>query len=410
MVASSPAWFTFPEPCPVCRTGQVDADDETVPCTHCGAGPERVAPARAARHREETENWRARATAAARQREYDRLQCYRNPDGQNARAVLGEEEWRKRMTTDLAIRDQEMTQIVKAGFDDEQKELIKAQLMPHASDGELMLFLNKCRASRLNPLKSPPEIWPVPFKKNTGTRERPQWTTVYAPVTGVDGYRMMARRSDVYDGQIGPFWCGPDGEWKDVWLEKTPPAAAKVGVRIKGQSEPVWGIAVWAEHEQYAAKNPKYKEMPSHMLAIRAECQAIRKAFPNVTEGMEMSEEVRMLPEPEAQQTALTGTTAEALPEEASPMDADYEQEDDGFELQPEPTPEPGQEPLDRKAVTRAIQLLAARLGWQASDFKSFLEDQYGAQNLAGVPDGVLVDIRARLEGYLTEGEAGAEG
>jgi hypothetical protein len=96
---------------------------------------------------------------------------------------------------------------------------------------------------------------------------------------GVEGWRVLAARTGDYAGQAGPQWCGPDGAWRDVWLdEKNPPAAARVGVRRKGDLEPTWAVATYKE---FGRPNlPIWKEKPSHMLAVAAERHALRKACP----------------------------------------------------------------------------------------------------------------------------------
>lgn len=94
---------------------------------------------------------------------------------------------------------------------------------------------------------------------------------------GIDGRRAIAQRTGQVDGTLGPFWCGPDGEWRDVWLEDGPPAAARFGVLKKGCREPFWGVA---RLKGFQTNNPNWRDRPDHMLAVRAEDHALRKAFP----------------------------------------------------------------------------------------------------------------------------------
>jgi phage recombination protein Bet len=156
-------------------------------------------------------------------------------------------------------------------------ELVRRTIAPDLTDAELELFGATCRRLGLDPLAR--QIHAV---KRSGRM------TIQA---GIDGLRLVAQRTGDYAGQEGPHWCGPDGQWRDVWLEKAPPAAARMGVYRRGFSSPAVGGRPLGQLRR-ARSRPTWKKMPDVMLAKCAEALALRRAFPAELAGVYGAEEM----------------------------------------------------------------------------------------------------------------------
>lgn len=170
----------------------------------------------------------------------------------------------------LAVREQAIAPAITP----DQIDLIKKSIARGATDTELQLFLAQCQRTGLDPFSR--QIYWIKRGSNASTQ------------VSIDGFRVIAERSGEMDGQ-DVAWCGEDGVWVDVWLPKTPPAAARVVVYRKGCSHAFTAIAKFSE---YNAGGPMWTKMPANQLAKCAEALALRKAFPHQLSGLYTPDEM----------------------------------------------------------------------------------------------------------------------
>jgi phage recombination protein Bet len=156
-----------------------------------------------------------------------------------------------------------------------------------ADDANLSVFLHYCQRTGMDPFTR--QIYMI------GRWDRNAGRLKYTIQMAIDGFRIIAQRSLQYAGQTEPQWCGPDGVWKDVWVDHTkPPVAARIGVLRHGWPQPTYAVAHFAEFAPMrdGKLEPMWQRMPANQIAKCAEAAALRKAFPNDLSGMYVPEEL----------------------------------------------------------------------------------------------------------------------
>lgn len=174
-------------------------------------------------------------------------------------------------------------------FTNEEIGLIHRTMMPKASQDDVAIFVATCERTGLDPFAR--QIMP----QSRNTRKDDQWVTVWGSLTTIDGLRKIAVDSGEYEGQEGPWWCGEDGVWADIWTKKGPCFAAKVMVHRRGFRVGLVGTAKYASYVQTkkdGTPNQVWANLGDHMTAKVAEALALRRAFPNEMAGLYTADEM----------------------------------------------------------------------------------------------------------------------
>jgi phage recombination protein Bet len=185
------------------------------------------------------------------------------------------------MSSELVVRE----------FNSDEIALIKDTVCRGSTDNELKLFLYQCARTGLDPLSR--QIHAVKRWDASLQRE------AMAIQTGIDGYRLIADRTERYAGsEDARFELDEKGGLFS--------ATVTVWKLVQGQRCPFTATAYWSEYAQFkkdGTPNVFWKNRPRLMLSKCAESLALRKAFPQELSGVYTHEEMgtEMIEEAEAE-------------------------------------------------------------------------------------------------------------
>lgn len=177
----------------------------------------------------------------------------------------------------------------------EKIQLLKDTMCQGATDAEFELAMVVIKRMQLDPFARQ-----IAFIKRWNSDLRRE---VMTPMVTIDGARLLAERTGKYGGQLGPWWCGADGVWQDIWLKKEPPAAARVGVIRTDWREPLYAVArfdAYAAHKKDGELTSMWNGMADILIAKCAESLALRRAFPTELSGIYSDDEMGQADNPDS--------------------------------------------------------------------------------------------------------------
>jgi len=192
---------------------------------------------------------------------------------------------------------------------EEQVDLIKRTVAKGATNDELALFLYQAKRTGLDPL----------LRQIHAVKRWSEGREVMAIQTGIDGYRLIADRTERYTpGRATTFEHDDNG--------KLVSATAFIKKLVAGEWHEVTATAYYDEYVQKKRDgNPNrfWKGMPHNQLAKCAEALALRRAFPAELSGLYTHEEMQQADNMEV----------------VIPATGEVVKRDDGTEVELEPPP-----------------------------------------------------------------------
>ncbi|GAA0200186.1 recombinase RecT [Glutamicibacter creatinolyticus] len=184
--------------------------------------------------------------------------------------------------TDVAVRQQTALSIApgQTEFNEAQVATLTQLGVVNADRANLAVFFHQSTRTGLDPFAK--QIYMIARQVKERVRDESgrwvdKYVTKFTIQTGIDGYRLIARRAAdkarVPLSVEDTLWCGPDGQWVDAWVAEYPPTAAKVTV-WRGD-ERFSHVSLWREYVQTYynrdagehVPNSMWQKMPANQLA-----------------------------------------------------------------------------------------------------------------------------------------------
>lgn len=166
-----------------------------------------------------------------------------------------------RPATNTPAITNEQTNALAAGFyEPAEITLIRQQYAKGLNEGQFQMFVAEAKHRGLDILKG--HFQSIKFQGDNPT---------FFPT--IHGVMYLANKHPMNDGIDEISYCGPDGIWRDVWVAKDAPVAARAIVHRKDRSRPTTRVAYLAERKR---TGPLWTTMPRHMIAKVALSDALK--------------------------------------------------------------------------------------------------------------------------------------
>lgn len=215
------------------------------------------------------------------------------------------------MTTEVVTRESAGTNLAIGGeqkfFNDAQTAALVQMGLGEAPRGDIEAFFHQAKRSGLDPFAR--QIYMIERR----SKVRGEWVSKWTIQTSIDGFRVIRDRKGTFRG-MEEHWCGPDGEWRDAWLETGPPAAARITLHLDGFVVPITAVARYDEYVPTRNGEPtgQWGKMPALMTSKVAEALALRKAYPQDFSGLYTSDEMAQAGNSPAPQAVSTAPSSDA--------------------------------------------------------------------------------------------------